>query len=264
MRFCFFKRLRVVFFAGNCSGHSATFKASGTFIVPCGVRRVRVLAVGGGSGGLNGRLGGGGSGYVSSGEIGVTAGQAVPVTVGSGGEGSTYKENNGTQDSKAGGTSSFGAFLSAAGGEGRSGSANYRGAAGGSGGGEGNGYSPGTSGAGGTNGSNGSSGSGHWGVGLGQGAFPSHVLFIRNRLTPGAGGRGVSTTHPYYGGGGGGGGILLNGSGPNAQAGTSSIAGGFGGNGFGAGGGAGGRIEGYREPMFAGGRGADGLVYIEW
>ena len=101
-------------------------------------------------------------------------------------------------------------------------------------------------------------------VGLGQGAFPLHHLFIHNRLTPGAGGRGVYTTGPYYGGGGGGGGILLNGSGPNAKAGTNPIAGGFGGNGFGAGGGAGGKLDQPLYPNFAGGKGADGFVYIEW
>ena len=228
---------------------------------------MRVLAVGGGSGGLSGNFGGGGSGYVRSGEFGVTPGQSVPVTVGSGGVGSTYKENNDSQDSKAGGTSSFGAFLSAAGGEGRSGLGNYEGAAGGSGGGEGYGCSQGTSGAGGTNGSDGTENTDHdcvLGVGFGQGAFPLHKLFVRNRLTPGAGGRGVNTTSPYFGGGGGGGGILLNGSGPNAKAGTSPIAGGFGGNGFGAGGGAGGHLEPQPYPYFAGGRGADGLIYIEW
>ena len=139
MRFCILKQLRVLFFAGDCSENSATIRASGTFIVPCEVRRVRVLAIGGGSGGLNGHYGGGGSGYVRSGEYGVTAGQAVPVTVGSGGEGSTYKEDNDMQDSKADGTSSFGAFLSAAGGESRNGTGagSGAGAAGGSGGGEG-------------------------------------------------------------------------------------------------------------------------------
>ena len=82
MRFCILKQLRVLFFAGDCSENSATIRARGTFIVPCEVRRVRVLAIGGGSGGLNGHYGGGGSGYVRSGEYGVTAGQAVPVTVG--------------------------------------------------------------------------------------------------------------------------------------------------------------------------------------
>ena len=60
--------------------------------------------------------------------------------------------------------------------------------------------------------------------------------------------------------------MLINGSGPNGQAGTNSIAAGFGGNGFGAGGGAGGCFYESRLPWvyFVGGRGADGLLYIEW
>ena len=117
--------LIVLYIAGDCS---ATFTASGTFL-PCRVGRVRVLAVGGGSGGLSGNCGGGGSGYVRSGEYSVTLGQSVPVAVGSGGDGSTGIWD---QNSKAGGTSSFGAFLSAAGGEGRSGNGNLAGAVGGS------------------------------------------------------------------------------------------------------------------------------------
>ena len=116
----------MLFLAGDCSERFATFTASGTFVVPSGVRRVRVLAVGGGSGGLSGDYGGG---DVRSGEYSLTPKQSVPVTVGSGGDGSTYKESNYNQDSKAGGTSSFGTFLSAAGGEGRSGYGNYAGAA---------------------------------------------------------------------------------------------------------------------------------------
>ena len=86
---------------------------------------------------------------------------------------------------------------------------NFRGASGGSGGGAGNGCE-GMSGAGGTDGSNGTKAQEcHYGWGLGQGAYPSNVLFIRNHLTPGAGGHGVFTTYQYYGGGGGGGGILF-------------------------------------------------------
>ena len=51
---------------------------------------MRVLVVGGGSGGLSGSS----SGYVSSGEYDVTPGVPVPVTVGTGGEGSSYRTNN--------------------------------------------------------------------------------------------------------------------------------------------------------------------------
>ena len=91
------------------------------------------------------------------------------------------------------------------------------------------------------------------------------------KITPGAGGRGVFTKQPYFRGGGGGGGILLNGNGPIAEGGTSPIAGGFGGNGFGGGGGPGGYLfrdnkngQGREYLLYAGGRGAEGLVYIEW
>ena len=68
--------------------------------------------------------------------------------------------------------------------------------------------------------------------------------------------------HP---GGGGGGGILINGNGPTipAQSGNCYWNGaGGGGIGFGAGGGAGG--AGDNGSRHEGGRGANGLVYIEW
>ena len=67
----------------------AVFRANGMFQVPVGMRRVRVLVVGGGSGGLSGIGGAGSSGYVSSGEYDVTPGVPVPVTVGTGGDGSS-------------------------------------------------------------------------------------------------------------------------------------------------------------------------------
>ena len=60
----------------------------------------------------------------------------MPIFVDRGRDGSTYKgRNNNLQDSKAGGTSGFGTFLTAEGGEGRSGRKNWLGTAGGSGGG---------------------------------------------------------------------------------------------------------------------------------
>ena len=65
-----------------------------------------------------------------------------------------------------------------------------------------------------------------------------------------------------YDGGAGGGEVLLNDNGPTAQAGNSSV-GGFGGPGFGACGGAGGRHCISPFPCYAGGKGNDGLVYIE-
>ena len=61
--------------------------------------------------------GGGGSGYVRSGEYDLTfGGRSVSVTVGVGGEGSSHKVRNSTQDRKAGGASFFGSYLYAGGG----------------------------------------------------------------------------------------------------------------------------------------------------
>jgi hypothetical protein len=114
---------------------SATFTASGTFIVPPGVTRVKVLVVGGGgAGGTHATLpsGGGGSGgralkWIS----GLTPGTAIPVTVGAGGTASPIPGNG-----APGQTSSFGTFVSATGGQGGgggSGGATPTGGGGGSG-----------------------------------------------------------------------------------------------------------------------------------
>lgn len=93
------------------------FQLSGTFSLPNGLLRVyECLAIGGGSGGLFGSSEGGGSGYAHFEEFSVDAGEAIAVTVGSGGEGSPYNyRDDEWQDSKAGWTSSFGLFLSNAG-----------------------------------------------------------------------------------------------------------------------------------------------------
>lgn len=250
----------------DCSAETPSnyviFKRNGTFAVPTDVCRVKVLAVGGGSGGLSGD--GGASGNVRSGEFDVSPGQTVPVTVGSGGEGSTHMTND-SQNSRVGGASAFGSFLSAAGGEGRVGSGNNAeaGAAGGSGGGSGmqcansSGFNTSTNGSNSSPICNGSRG------GVGQAAFgPQLQSFTRNRLAPGAGGTGKEGSTPNYSGGGGG--VLLNGSGPSAHNGTNSSTGGSGGLGFGAGGGAGASYHTQSQNYYAGGRGADGLVYIEW
>ena len=131
----------------NCtysSGYSI-FTSSGLFIVPCGVQQVRALAVGGGSGGMNSDGGGGGSGYVRSGVFTVTPLQWIPITVGTGGPGSSTIFGCSyafSQNSQAGGTSSFGTYLSAAGGEGYSGNSD-KALSGGSGGGAGNGCTSG-------------------------------------------------------------------------------------------------------------------------
>lgn len=211
--------------------------------------------MGGGQGGSNGEYSGGDSGYVFVGEIGVQPRSIVAIAVGSGGVG-------GKQDiSVSNGTvSSFGAFA-------------YSSGFGGSGGGQGcdasDAQSVCASGSGGSDGSNGGlrTGSGTWGSGArtGQGSFSARLLlFTRNRLSAGAGGSGAVGCSV---GGGGGGGVLFNGNGPinstpaqNGQVNPS----GRGGVGFGAGGGAGGRPTIQSTQRNGGGRGADGLVYIEW
>lgn len=96
------------------------FTSSGTFIVPAGVTKVMVEVRGGGGGGGSGNgtssgQGGSGGGY-GMGIFAVTPGSAITVTVGAGGVGAAF----GTVCSvgSAGGTSSFGALISASGGGG--------------------------------------------------------------------------------------------------------------------------------------------------
>lgn len=270
----------------NCTnvGGYSLFTSSGLFIVPCGVQQVRALAVGGGSGGNNAELGGGASGYVRSGIFNVTPLSWIQVTVGTGGAGAPYRVwGQTTGDTQPGGNSSFGSYLFAAGGQAIS-TNNPNGASGGSGGGKGLGCLSGlasiggTAGNGGTNGSNGliSSPLGCTDrfAGSGQGSFVPYLqMFTRNVFTPGSGGKGGTYSGPasgisgIYPGGGGGGGVMLNGTGPTGQAGTSPTpsANSLGGSGYGGGGGAGGLYNLVESSiLFEGGRGVDGLVYIEW
>ena len=104
---------------GMCPGFSRTqfFGSSGTFYVPAGVTRVEVEVWGGGSGsayGAGGHAsgGGGGGGYSRRIINGLTPGAAITVTVGAGGAG-----GNSTTLPTAGGTSSFGGYCSATGGQ---------------------------------------------------------------------------------------------------------------------------------------------------
>ena len=93
------------------------FTANGTFTVPAGVTKLKVTVVGGGASGygasgvnaafMGGRAGGGAGGAAIK-TITVTPGDAIAVTVGSGGASGS--------SSSAGGTSSFGAHCSATGG----------------------------------------------------------------------------------------------------------------------------------------------------
>lgn len=98
----------------------AVFTASGTFVVPNGVNAARVTVTGAGaSAGYHASLpgGGGGAGGQAIGIVGgLVAGQAITVTVGAGGS-ALPSPGNGHN----GGTSSFGAYLSATGGNGGTG-----------------------------------------------------------------------------------------------------------------------------------------------
>jgi hypothetical protein len=91
------------------------FTSSGTFTVPSNVSLVRVTAKGGGgSGGYHSTMpsGGGGAGATAIGVIsGLVAGQVIEIGVGAGG---TVLTSPATGNS--GGTSSFGSYMSAAGG----------------------------------------------------------------------------------------------------------------------------------------------------
>ena len=247
----------------DCPPGFVSFTANDEFRVPCGVSRVRVLAVGGGSGGGSGNAGGGASGYVKYGEFAVEPGITISVIIGAGGLGSNFKKNDLYQDSKAGGRSSFGLYISA---EGGGVACSMKAASGGSGGGEGC-EGPCWSGAGGSGGSDGNKSSiasqQCHSPGSGQQSYePVLQHFKRNALIPGAGGRAVFLDFP---GGGGAGGLLINGRGPTASKGKDGGA--YGGIGYGAGGG-GGYLNRTSDSngwnYHPGGTGASGLVYIEW
>jgi hypothetical protein len=96
------------------------FTSSGTFTVPSGVTSVLVTLIGGGGGGSKGRgtdapgSGGGSGGVYYRTPVTVTSGSSISVTIGAGGAGGAGTTYNGS----AGGTSSFGTYLSATGGAG--------------------------------------------------------------------------------------------------------------------------------------------------
>jgi hypothetical protein len=240
---------------------SITFTSSGTFIVPNGVTMVDVLVMGGGGGGANGHQGGGGAGYVGVGTYAVTPGDMIAIIVGFGGLGANDCFGcNEIIGLTPGGASSFGTYLTASGGKVVTG-INQGGQNGSSGGGGSCNSGP----LGGAGGSGGSDGQpcvfGGQPFGMGQGNYvPLLALFDENILTAGAGGAGGTGTHA---GGGGGGGILINGLGPSGGDGSAAFSA-RGGLGYGAGGGAGG-YDGHLSPnRFAGGDGANGLVYLEF
>lgn len=116
------------------SKRSQLFLSNGSFTVPSGVTTVYVSMCGGGgsggnSAGVSGGGGGGGGAQAYRGQaVVVTSGQVITVTVGSGGAGTADGVNG-----NAGGTTSFGALLTAAGGGGGT-AGGTAGTAGGSGG----------------------------------------------------------------------------------------------------------------------------------
>ena len=140
--------------AGLPGPRAEVFTSSGTFTVPSGVTACKVTVVGGGGGGGGAYqadragCGGGGGGTAIEWITGLTAGDTVSVTIGAGGTGGGTTA--GSQDGNSGGTSSFGSYCSATGGEGgvgniygtsavkidgglgTGGTFNYRGGAGGS------------------------------------------------------------------------------------------------------------------------------------
>ena len=149
---------------------SQTFTAYGTFTVPSGVTSIQVFCVGGGAGGESNGEGGAGAGYTTNKTVSVTPGQSISVVIGAGGTGWIVGHVSSTRQT-AGGSTSFGSLVTAAGG--KITTVHQKGADGGSGGGAG-GVDPGR---GGTNGSN----------GIGSTSFPN------------GGGRGQGTTTRAFG-----------------------------------------------------------------
>lgn len=95
-----------------------TFVGNGAFSVPAGVTQIEVEVWGGGSGSYASTPGfpsggGSGGGYARKRVTGLVAGQAIPVTIGTGGSAGLAGLGNAAS---AGGTSSFGIYVSATGG----------------------------------------------------------------------------------------------------------------------------------------------------
>jgi len=88
------------------------FTSNGTWNRPTGVTRIHVQVVGGGGGGTGHGEAGGAGGYAEE-VLNVTSISSVSINIGGGGGGNNYHRTAGN-----GGTTSFGPYLSAGGGEG--------------------------------------------------------------------------------------------------------------------------------------------------
>jgi hypothetical protein len=183
-----------------------SFATNGSFVVPQGVTRLRVRAFGGGGGGGgntgSGGGGGGGGGGYAEGIFAVGPGQVIAVAVGAAGSaggnaGGSAAANSGGN----GGASSFGAFLSAAGGLGGHGSLA---------GGQGN-SGAGGSGSGGAVNMGGSAGNA--GHNAGASGFGGHGGAAAAGGGGGAGSSGLPSAGGFPGGGGAGGGGNFGGAG---------------------------------------------------
>ena len=104
-------------------GKQKFFPPGGTFTVPAGVSTVWVSMSGGGGAGApnlgssSGAGGGGGAGACMARDINnLTPGSTISITVGAGGV--SYQNSSGTWIGSAGGSSSFGTYVSTRGGEG--------------------------------------------------------------------------------------------------------------------------------------------------
>lgn len=256
---------------------------NGNFTVPAGVTSVRYLVVGGGGGGggitdVNaGGAGGGGAGGFRTGNLGVTPGNNLSATVGSGGQGAACTGGSCTAGAN-GGSSTFASITASGGGrggyvgtntgaDGGSGGGGRLGAAGGSGnvpsttpaqgnaGGDGDGATAATAGAGGGGGSSaaGNDGTGNTGAAGGAGTSSN-----------------ITGTALAYAGGGGAGGYF--GATPAGAAGAGAARGGSAPGGRGAGGnaqansgsGGGGASGSTGGAAFNGGNGGSGIVVVRY
>ena len=205
-----------------------------TFLSPA---VIDIFCVGGGGGGgraasgsgSSGRSGGGGGGYTTTVKsLRVLAQQAIPITIGDGG--------NTESD---GGASSWGDYSANGGLKGRFGESGGSAGAGGNGG---SGGGTGNNGKGGSDGSNGGGGLSHIPAGIGQGSTTREFGELTGKL---------------YAGGGSGAGGGTGGEGGGGNAGYNSA----GGDGVANSGGGGGGTKSYNaSTMYYGGKGGSGIV----